>query len=190
MFLVSPCSCLCSIQWSQVLSQEWRCSWSSADRRCSNYIWVIDSFIAYQSTTYIRDLTVPGSWSVSLDICFVVTASVYTPGTLVWTLLRVCHFLQGHSLSLDSQANGVFGANFPGQGCIFPSEVPSQEYIFFTKTHKISVWDKIIGSFSNFSPSKGIFRLTLVKMTRKWANNHQIVPTCSQGYIFDQIFPS
>ena len=24
-----------------------RCSWSSADRRCSNYIWVIDNFIAY-----------------------------------------------------------------------------------------------------------------------------------------------
>ena len=38
MFLVSSCSCLCSIQWSQVLSPEWRCSWSSADRRCSNYV--------------------------------------------------------------------------------------------------------------------------------------------------------
>ena len=30
-----------------VLSWEWRCSWSSADRRCSNYIWVINNFIAY-----------------------------------------------------------------------------------------------------------------------------------------------
>ena len=30
-------SFLCSIHWSQVLSWEWRCSWSSADRRCSNY---------------------------------------------------------------------------------------------------------------------------------------------------------
>ena len=47
MFLISSCSCLCPIQWSQVLSQEWRCSWSSADRRCSNYIWVINNFIAY-----------------------------------------------------------------------------------------------------------------------------------------------
>ena len=26
---------------------EWRCSWSSADRRCSNYIWVINSLIDY-----------------------------------------------------------------------------------------------------------------------------------------------
>ena len=32
--------CLCSIHWSQVLSREWWFSWSSADRRCSNYIWV------------------------------------------------------------------------------------------------------------------------------------------------------
>ena len=39
MFLVSSCSCLCPIHWSQVLSQEWRCRWSNADRRCSNYIW-------------------------------------------------------------------------------------------------------------------------------------------------------
>ena len=58
MFLVSSCSCLCPIQWSQVLSREWRCSWSSADRRCSNYIWVIDNFIAYIGATYIRDFTV------------------------------------------------------------------------------------------------------------------------------------
>ena len=35
------------LSWSQMLSREWRCSWSSADRRCSNYIWVIDNFIAY-----------------------------------------------------------------------------------------------------------------------------------------------
>ena len=47
MFLVPSCSCLCPIHWTQVLSQEWRCSWSSADRRSSNYIWVISKFIAY-----------------------------------------------------------------------------------------------------------------------------------------------
>ena len=28
-------------------AREWRCSWSSADRRCSNYVWVIDNLIAY-----------------------------------------------------------------------------------------------------------------------------------------------
>ena len=58
MLLVSSCSCLYPIRWSQVLSWEWRCSWSSADRRCSNYIWVINNLIAYYSASYIRDLTV------------------------------------------------------------------------------------------------------------------------------------
>ena len=52
------CSCLWAIYWDQVLSGEWSCSWSSADRRCSNYIWVINNFIAYLSASYIRDLTV------------------------------------------------------------------------------------------------------------------------------------
>ena len=58
MFLVSSCRCLRSMHWSQVLSWEWRCSWSSADRRCSNYIWVINNFIAYEGATYIRGFTV------------------------------------------------------------------------------------------------------------------------------------
>ena len=38
-----------------MLSQEWRCKWSSADRWCSNYIWVINNLIAYSSPSYIRD---------------------------------------------------------------------------------------------------------------------------------------
>ena len=29
-----------------LLTVEWRCSWSSADRRCSNDIWMINNFIA------------------------------------------------------------------------------------------------------------------------------------------------
>ena len=57
MFLISSCSYFCSIHWSQVLSREWRCSWSSADRRCSNYIWVIDNCIVYLGATYIRGFT-------------------------------------------------------------------------------------------------------------------------------------
>ena len=58
MFLVSSCSCLCPIHWSHVLSPEWRCSWSSADRRCSNYIWVINNFIAFWGVAYIIGLMV------------------------------------------------------------------------------------------------------------------------------------
>ena len=34
--LYSSCSCLCSIQWGQVLSREWRCCWSCADRSLLN----------------------------------------------------------------------------------------------------------------------------------------------------------
>ena len=41
-------------QLKPILSREWRCSWSSADRWCSNYIWVINNFIP----TCIRGLTV------------------------------------------------------------------------------------------------------------------------------------
>ena len=43
----SAFSSLRTIYWSQVFSGEWRCSWGSADRRCSNYIWVINNFIAH-----------------------------------------------------------------------------------------------------------------------------------------------
>ena len=45
--IISSCSCLCPSHWNHVLNREWRCSWSSADRRCSKYIWVINNFIAY-----------------------------------------------------------------------------------------------------------------------------------------------
>ena len=54
MFIILPCSCLCPIYWSQVLSPEWSCSWSSANMRCSNYIWVINNFIAHPGAPYIR----------------------------------------------------------------------------------------------------------------------------------------
>ena len=48
----------CPIHWNQVSSWEWRCSWSSANRRCSNYIWMINNYIAYYSASCIRGFTV------------------------------------------------------------------------------------------------------------------------------------
>ena len=70
MFLILSCSCLCPNHWSQVFSRGWRCSWSnnswsSANRRCSNYIWVINNFIAYQGAPYIRGLMVHTMWLIS-----------------------------------------------------------------------------------------------------------------------------
>ena len=77
MLLVSYCSCLYPIRWSQVLSWEWRCSWSSADRRCSNYVLVINNLIAYQSASYIRDLTVIHCTKTSINqLCISVDSCV------------------------------------------------------------------------------------------------------------------
>ena len=69
MFLVSSRSCLRSIHWTQVLSWEWRCSWSSANRRCSNYIWVINNIIAYKGATYIRGFTVITYLHLKFNAC-------------------------------------------------------------------------------------------------------------------------
>ena len=71
MILALSCSCLSPIHWSQVLSREWRCSWSCADRRCSNFIWVINKVIVYSgvsvwwthkrhSIVYLKNLTALG----------------------------------------------------------------------------------------------------------------------------------
>ena len=54
-----------SIYWIQVLSRKWRSTWSSADRRCSNCIWVINNFIGHQCAFYIRFFTVWYAWYTS-----------------------------------------------------------------------------------------------------------------------------
>ena len=42
----SSCCCRCSFHWNQGgFKREWRCSWSSTDRRCSNYIRVISNLL-------------------------------------------------------------------------------------------------------------------------------------------------
>ena len=56
MFLVMSCPCPCAIYWCQWEHED--CSWSSADRRCFNYISVINHFIACLSGSCIRDMTV------------------------------------------------------------------------------------------------------------------------------------
>ena len=49
MILVLSCSCFCWIHWSRLLRR---------DRQCSNFIWVINKFIAYVGALYIRGLMV------------------------------------------------------------------------------------------------------------------------------------
>ena len=95
MFLISSCSCLCPIYWCQALSREWRCSWSSADRQCSNYIWVINSVITYWGASYIKDLT----WSLYCGCCWLVNSWLHRvngPVSILsidtTKLSAVCHF--------------------------------------------------------------------------------------------------
>ena len=57
------------------LSREWRCSWSSADRQCSNYIWVISNFNADQGVPYIRGLMVINS--ISIQKHFIAIQNIY-----------------------------------------------------------------------------------------------------------------
>ena len=72
MSLLSSCICLCPIHWSHVLSREWRCSWSSADRRCSNYIWVINKFIVWRAGLLWSQQDFDWRWSVPLFKCLTV----------------------------------------------------------------------------------------------------------------------
>ena len=106
MFLVSSCSCLWPIYWGQLLSRDWRCSWSSTDRPCSNHIWVINHFIAYSGSFYIRRFTVflvesllsaPEKWNFKL-FTFIVHASAFyvqVATTLVYNW--ICSFLRGNN---------------------------------------------------------------------------------------------
>ena len=80
MFLVSCCSCLCAVYWSQVLSRKWRCSWSSAGRRCSNYIGVINNFIAYWGVPYVRGLTV---YPLVMIVCWIWPLTTQQCGFLI-----------------------------------------------------------------------------------------------------------
>ena len=93
MRLVSSCICLCPIYWSQVLSREWRCSWSSADRRCSNYIWVINNLDAYLGASYIRDLVVDVvGWNHYCHLIILILSCA----------LCFCHNVLGHVLAVCS----------------------------------------------------------------------------------------
>ena len=93
MIPISSCFCLWPICWSQVLSREWRCSGSSADRRCSDYIWVTNNLklIAYKCATYISDLMAVrgmGPWNY-----WQYTAGCEIEYTVEWTCLIWSQYL-------------------------------------------------------------------------------------------------
>ena len=94
-FLISSCSCLHAIYWSRVLSQERRCSLISLDRRCSNYIWVINDWIINKGATYIRRLMIrcfkfslrPANiWAEVLNSVYTYLVNTVLEGFLIFTL--------------------------------------------------------------------------------------------------------
>ena len=89
MLFVWACRCPCPIHWSHVLIREWRCSWSSAGRRCSNYICLINKLIAYWGTSYIRCLTVP---QVDLQINYINLKVWYTLNIMSMNTFSTKHF--------------------------------------------------------------------------------------------------
>ena len=107
MFLASSCSCLCPIHWSHVLIREWRCSWSSTDRRCSNYMWVINTCISNWCAIYTRGLKVrrfQQGYSNDSIICPQHNSISLLNSWLFTNVWRVCWIFMGCSdVSGDAQ---------------------------------------------------------------------------------------
>ena len=62
----------------QGVKSRMRHTWSSADRRCSNFIWVIKKFIAHKGATYIRGLAVYAQWNKPIRRYFMVSSVKHT----------------------------------------------------------------------------------------------------------------
>ena len=127
---------LCPIHWSQMLSWEWKCSWSSADRRCSNYIWVINNFIAYQGTSYIRDFTVPLTWVLEVSAHQEAQSWLYFEATQ--------YYYYGPLGWVSVSGSDVHSAAAPG-GCIAADESGSDDephgsYATETGCQKLTDW--------------------------------------------------
>ena len=106
------------IYWSQVLSGEWRCSWSNADRRCSNYIWVTNNLIAYWSASYVRDLMVYGigyhcvcRW-LSTKMCSLKKVPMIRNCILLAMKLDSKWLMESHKICLYLGAWGVLRVSF------------------------------------------------------------------------------
>ena len=100
MFIVSSCSCLCAIHRSQVLSWEWRCGWSSADKRCSNYIWMINNFIAkVRLILEVWRSFLAHSCDLSLDVAETLCTDIGAGITTIIINHKPCDILETHSIA-------------------------------------------------------------------------------------------
>ena len=125
----------CPIHWSQVIGREWRYSWSSADRRCSNYIWVIYNFIAYLGVSYNKRFDGRSSWLESQIINIKLKKNHQKvpgpPPKLLakywWTGVNFQHWLVPQTplsepmfVDEDLQSHGDTGLQWPYVHGIFP----------------------------------------------------------------------
>ena len=108
-----------------MLSREWRCSWSSADTRCSNYIWVINIFIAYKGATYIRGLRVHCSDVTIRIMTYQITGNWIEPSTV---------YLRYYQRRHQSPCHWSVGN--PSMTCGFPRKRPVTRNAFS--------WDDVI----------------------------------------------
>ena len=107
MFLASSCSCLYKIYWSQLFSSEWRCSWNSANRRCSHNIWVtrllpikLRLILEVRGYIWTKDFHVPGSNTLihfREILSLVVTPSLYMNqlANHLMSIMLASHFSAG-----------------------------------------------------------------------------------------------
>ena len=91
-FFVSSCSCRCPIYWSQVSSRKWRCSWSSADRLGSNYMYnrVINDFHYDDVIMDIMASQITGHWVVCFTLCLSQHQRKHQ-GPRYWSFVRKIH---------------------------------------------------------------------------------------------------
>ena len=144
-FLVLSCSFLYPIHWSQVLSREWRCSWSSADRRFSDYIRVINNFI----------MPLPlGAGGIMFSGCPSVRPSeAWT--TLFWPVHgsvgppdQPYHFTACPSVHLSVRPSGVVSGHLPENAWRDWPEILHAD-VSWPSSELISLWPWSV-DFSNF----------------------------------------
>ena len=82
-----------SAQSTETRCWEWRCRWSSADRRCCNYIWVINNLSPTEVPLILEVWRYIHPMKYAHLSCFVVFLHVsvrficpYSSGLLIWTI--------------------------------------------------------------------------------------------------------
>ena len=101
MILASSCCSLCSSHWSQVSSRKWRCSWSSAYRRCFRWmpLDLTDKSTLVQVMAWCRQATthyLSQCWTRSLPPYGITRPQWVKPLVTVKEILIIDHYSKSH----------------------------------------------------------------------------------------------